>query len=162
LKLMKRKYTVDEYRSIVKEIKRKIPDVSIVTDIIVDIIVGHPGEDEKDFEETLKIIRELEFERVHLAGYSIRSLTESASMKQVHTAVKKRRLKIALDTIIEVGLKVRSKYLNLNKNVRAFITEKTKTWVGRFENYIPVVIKDNWELSYGVWVDIYVDEITLL
>jgi MiaB-like tRNA modifying enzyme len=154
LKLMKRNYTVDEYRALVREIKRKIPDVSIAT----DIIIGHPGEDEEDFEQTLEIIKELEFERVHLAGYSIRPLTMSASMKQIDTRTKKARLKRALDVVMEVGLKVRSKYLN--NSVRAFVTEKTNTWVARLENYIPVVIKNLCQLDYGVWVNVYIDEIT--
>ncbi|MEM0001528.1 MAG: tRNA (N(6)-L-threonylcarbamoyladenosine(37)-C(2))-methylthiotransferase [Desulfurococcaceae archaeon] len=154
LKLMNRKYTVDDYREIVREIKKHIPDVSIAT----DIIIGHPGEDEEDFEETLKIIRELEFERVHLAGYSIRPLTLSASMPQINTAAKKERLKKALDVIIEVGLKVRKKYLN--RIVNGFVTERTNTWIARLDNYIPIVIKNNIGLNYGEWVNIHVDEIT--
>jgi MiaB/RimO family radical SAM methylthiotransferase len=154
LKLMGRKYTVDEYRALIKEIKNHIPDASIAT----DIIIGHPGEDEEDFEETLKIIRELEFERVHLAGYSVRPLTLSASMLQVNTVVKKERLKKALDAIMDVGLRVREKYLN--KVVEGFTTEKTNTWIARLENYIPIVIKDHVNLKYGEWIKVYVDEIT--
>ena len=156
LKLMGRKYTVDEYRSIVRELKNKIPDISIAT----DIIVGHPEEEEEDFEMTLSIIRDLEFERVHLAGYSIRPLTLSASMPQLNTAVKKERLRRALRVVEEVGLKVRERYLH--SYVRGFVTEKTSTWVARLSNYIPVVIKNSEEvrLSYGSWVSIYIDSAT--
>jgi len=156
LKLMKRNYTVDEYRSIVREIKAKIPGVSIAT----DVIVGFPGESEEDFEETLKVIRELEFERVHVAGYSIRPLTLAASMQQVNTLVRKRRLRLALKTIMDVGLRVRQKYLNTK--VSCFVTEKSKTWVARLVNYIPVVIKgfDRDIVSYGKWLSVYIDEVT--
>lgn len=155
LKLMGRKYTVDDYKTIVKEIKNKIPDVSIAT----DIIVGHPGEGEEDFEETLRVIKELEFERVHLAGYSARPLTLSASMSQIDTKIKKERLKKALDVVVEVGLAVRKKFLN--SMVRGIITEKSTTWVARLINYIPVVIKNNdIELEFGRWVNIHIDEIT--
>lgn len=156
LKLMNRNYTVEEYKGWIKEIKAKIPDISIAT----DIIVGFPGEGEEDFEETLKVIRELEFERVHVAGYSIRPLTLAASMRQVDTRVKKKRLELALKTIMDIGLKVREKYLNTR--VSCIVTERDKTWVGRLLNYIPVVIKDprKAQISYGEWVDVYIDEIT--
>ncbi|MEM0247091.1 MAG: tRNA (N(6)-L-threonylcarbamoyladenosine(37)-C(2))-methylthiotransferase [Desulfurococcaceae archaeon] len=156
LRLMGRKYTVDEYRSIVKEIKKKIPGVSIAT----DIIVGYPGEDEEDFEETLKVMRELEFERVHLAGYSIRPFTLAASMPQINTNIKKERLRKALEVVVDVGLRVRKGYLY--KLVKGFITEKTNTWIARLDNYIPVVIKksDCGKLDYGMWIQVYVDEIT--
>jgi len=156
LKLMKRNYTVEEYRRVVKEIKAKIPDVSIAT----DIIVGFPGESEEDFEETLRVIEELEFERVHVAGYSIRLLTLAASMQQVDTRVKKKRLELALKTITSVGLRVREKYLNTR--VLCFITEKSKSWVGRLTNYIPVVIKspESRVVNYGEWLSVFIDEIT--
>lgn len=155
LKIMNRKYTVDEYRVIVKEIKKKIPNVSIAT----DIIIGHPGEDEEDFKQTLDVIRELEFERVHLAGYSIRPLTLSASMPPLNTWIKKERVKKALEAIEEVGLRVRQKYLH--KTVRCYVTEKSNTWVARLENYIPVVLKTtNNSVDYGSWINAYIDEIT--
>lgn len=152
LRLMGRRYTVDEYRAIVKEAKKKIPDMSIAT----DIIVGFPGEDEEDFENTVKIIRELEFERVHLAGYSIRPLTLAASMKQVDTRVKKNRIRRALEVIMNTGLKVREPYIG--KVVEGFVTERTNTWIARLENYIPVVLKTNSDLDYGNYVKIYINE----
>ena len=160
LKLMKRNYTIDEYRKVVKEIKKKVAGVSIAT----DIIVGFPGETEEDFEETLKIIKELEFERVHIAGYSIRPLTLAASMPQVDTRVKKERLKRALEVAAFVGLKVRAPYLG--RVVRGFVTERTNTWIARLDNYIPVVIKTapsqstRTGVDYGAHVDVYVNEAT--
>ncbi|MEM4481114.1 MAG: tRNA (N(6)-L-threonylcarbamoyladenosine(37)-C(2))-methylthiotransferase [Desulfurococcaceae archaeon] len=154
LKLMGRRYTVDEYIGYVREIKGKIPDVSIAT----DIIVGHPGESEEDFEETIKVIQELEFERVHLAGYTIRPLTLSASMPQLDTKVKRERVKRALEVIVDLGLRIRRKYLQ--STVKGFVTERTSTWVARLPNYIPVIVKDNTALEYGSWVNVLIDEIT--
>ncbi|MEM4469919.1 MAG: hypothetical protein QXF73_03590, partial [Desulfurococcaceae archaeon] len=48
------------------------------------------------------------------------------------------------------------------KLVKGFITEKTNTWIARLDNYIPVVIKksDCGKLDYGMWIQVYVDEIT--
>jgi len=156
LRLMGRKYTVEEYKSIVKEVKSKIPEVSIAT----DIIVGFPGESDEDFEETVRVMKELEFERVHIAGYSIRPLTLASSMRQVNTQAKKKRLELALKTAMSTGIKVREKYLN--STVSCFITEKNKTWIGRLSNYIPVVIRgsESASLRYGEWISVHVNEIT--
>ncbi|MEM1879312.1 MAG: tRNA (N(6)-L-threonylcarbamoyladenosine(37)-C(2))-methylthiotransferase, partial [Desulfurococcaceae archaeon] len=154
LKLMGRRYSIDEYRSFVKEIKRKIPNVSIAT----DIIVGFPGEEEEDFECTIKVIKELEFERVHLASYSIRPLTLAASMKQINTRVKKSRMRRALEVIVTVGVKVREQYIG--RVVEGFITEKTDNWIARLDNYIPVVLKTNHSASFGDLVKVFVDEAT--
>ncbi|MEM1619072.1 MAG: tRNA (N(6)-L-threonylcarbamoyladenosine(37)-C(2))-methylthiotransferase [Desulfurococcaceae archaeon] len=154
LKLMGRRYSVDEYRSFVKEIKRKIPNVSIAT----DIIVGFPGEEEEDFECTIKVIKELEFERVHLASYSIRPLTLAASMKQINTRVKKSRMRRALEVIVTVGLRVREQYIG--RVVEGYITEKTDNWIARLDNYIPVVLKTSRNVDFGGFVKVFVDEAT--
>jgi MiaB-like tRNA modifying enzyme len=154
LKAMNRKYTVDEYRGLIKEVKRKISDVSIAT----DIIVGHPLEDEEDFEETLKIIRELEFERVHFAGYSVRPNTLSAGMPNIPTRIRKERMLRMLETVEEVGLKVREKYIGLTLPV--FITEYSNTWVGRLDNYIPVILVEGGPLKYGITVETVIEKAT--
>jgi len=151
---MNRKYTVDEYRGLIKEVKQKISDVSIAT----DIIVGHPLEDEEDFEETLKIIRELEFERVHFAGYSVRPNTLSAGMPNIPTRVRKERMLRMLETVEEVGLKVREKYIGLTLPV--FITEYSNTWVGRLDNYIPVILVEGGSLKYGITVETVIEKAT--
>lgn len=157
LSVMRRNYSVEEYIEIVNEIKSRIPGVSIAT----DIIVGHPMEDDEDFNETLKVIRELEFERVHLAGYSIRPLTYSASLPQLPTRVKKERVLRALQVIEEVGLKIRLKYIG--KEVECFTTEHSNTWICRLENYIPVVVTGKGgdpALDYGRWIRVLVDDAT--
>jgi len=155
LKIMRRRYTVEQYIEIVKELRRKIPGISIAT----DIIVGHPGEDEDDFIQTIDVIKMLEFERVHMAVYSIRPNTASAKLPQLPTKIKKQRMLKLLEVVEDVGYKVHARYIDTSLNV--FITEKNNKWIGRTRNYIPVIIMGNDNsLGYGRRVHVLVREAT--
>ncbi len=146
LKIMKRKYTYDEFRDLIRELRRKIPEVTIAT----DVIVGHPGEDEEDFIMTVEALRELMIDKVHIAQYTIRPRTEAASMPQVPECVKKRRSVIVNRVVEEVGSMINKEYLG----TRAFIVITHKSFrgdlIGRTINYKPVVIKGADSLDVGV------------
>lgn len=149
LRLMKRGYTVEEFEGLVDEIRAKIPDITIAT----DIIAGHPGEDEEAFRNTLDLMRRAEFDRVHLAQYSVRPLTESASMPQIPDGVKKKRSTEAQRLQEEIGLRIHRRYVGARS--RALVTEKglrSGTLVARTPSYRPVVIPATVEL--GTWVDV--------
>ena len=89
LKLMGRKYTREEYLELVRKIKAAIPDVALTT----DIIVGFPNETEEQFEETLSLYREVEFDSAYTFIYSPREGTPAAKMADnVPMEVKKERL----------------------------------------------------------------------
>jgi len=68
LRAMRRGYTVEQYRELVQTIRRRIPSVSLST----DIIVGFPGETEEQFGHTCSLIEDLSFDVVHVAAYSPR------------------------------------------------------------------------------------------
>ena len=88
LKLMNRRYTKEQYLSLVERIKNKIPDVVLST----DIIVGFPGETEEDFEETLDVIKKVGFEQVYMFIYSKRIGTPAAEAQaQVSENIKHER-----------------------------------------------------------------------
>ncbi len=65
---MRRRYTEAEYRNLIDRIRSMVPGVAIST----DVIVGFPGENRQQFERTFKLVRELEFDKVHMAAYSPR------------------------------------------------------------------------------------------
>jgi tRNA-2-methylthio-N6-dimethylallyladenosine synthase len=74
LENMKRGYTVEKYRRLVENIRQRIPDVAINT----DIIVGFPGETDAQFQNTYDLLAELKLDKAHLARYSPRPGTVSA------------------------------------------------------------------------------------
>ena len=88
LKLMNRKYTKEQYLSLAKKIKDMIPEAVFTT----DIIVGFAGETEEDFEDTLDVVRKVNFEQVFMFIYSIRVGTPGAKMEnQVPEDIKHKR-----------------------------------------------------------------------
>ncbi len=79
LKAMKRGYSQEWFLNRVEKLRKMVPDVSIST----DIIVGFPGESDADFDETMKVVREVEFEQMFSFVYSPRPLTEAAEYTDV-------------------------------------------------------------------------------
>ena len=91
LKLMDRGYTVNDFKMVVAKF-RTIPKMNIAT----DIIVGFPGESEGDFEETVKLLKEIKPEVVNISRYGKRPGTKASKMKQIDVKiVKERSVKIS-------------------------------------------------------------------
>ena len=91
LKKMNRNYTAKQYKNLVKKIRKRIPDVNLST----DVIVGFPGETEKQFENTVKLFKEIKFNMAYVAKYSPRPGTPASQLKDtVPLKEKKRREKI--------------------------------------------------------------------
>lgn len=139
LKTMKRRYTYDEYREIIVELRKKIPGITIAT----DVIVGHPGEDDEAFQRTARALAELQFDKVHVAQYTIRPRTESAAMAQVPEHVKKHRSTILSKIVEEVGVSINREYLNSLASIVITHRSIRGSIVGRTLNYKPVVLLDD-------------------
>ncbi len=154
LRVMNRRYTVSDFKYIHSRIKNEFPDSMFAT----DIIVGHPGEDEDAYMNTVRLVEELRFERVHLAQYSIRPHTRSASMKQIPDPVKKERSSKLMAIIERIGLEIHSKYLG--GVYRALVTERSfrpGSMTARLDNYFPVVL--SYRKSYiGRWVNVKIHD----
>ena len=89
LNAMNRGYTKEEFITLAKKIKEKIPDIGLTT----DIIVGFPGETDEDFQDTMDVVNEVGFENAFMFMYSKRSGTPAATMEeQVNEQVKSERL----------------------------------------------------------------------
>lgn len=106
LRRMHRGYTVEQYKERYKIVKRDIPDISIVT----DIMVGFCGETEEDFQQTLSLIQELRFDDINVFRFSMRNGTAAARQfrDDVPESVKDERYKAiieARDAIKEAAYK---------------------------------------------------------
>ena len=88
LKKMNRKYTKEQYINLVDKIKKEIPEVLFST----DIIVGFPEESEEDFEDTLDVVRKVNFEQIFMFIYSRRVGTPADKMEnQIPEEIKHKR-----------------------------------------------------------------------
>lgn len=104
---MNRKYTKEQYLDLVKKIKERIPDVSLTT----DIIVGFPGETEEDFNDTLDVVKQAEFDSAYTFIYSRRTGTLAAAMEdQVPQDVVKQRFDRLLEQIQEISSNLTQKH----------------------------------------------------
>ncbi|MFH1840917.1 MAG: MiaB/RimO family radical SAM methylthiotransferase [Candidatus Shapirobacteria bacterium] len=102
---MNRRYTAKDYLALVKKIRAKIPEIQIGT----DIIVGFPGESEKQFENTVKLVEQVGFVKAYVAQYSLRWGTAAAKLvDDVPKKEKKRRWQI-LDDLINRHDRVKSR-----------------------------------------------------
>ncbi|MVO99075.1 tRNA (N6-isopentenyl adenosine(37)-C2)-methylthiotransferase MiaB [Paenibacillus lutrae] len=100
LKKMSRKYTRERYLELVGKIKAAIPDVVLST----DIIVGFPGETDEQFEDTLSLVKEVQYDFAYSFIYSPREGTPAAAMEDnVPMEVKKERLQRLNDAIATYG-----------------------------------------------------------
>ena len=77
LKEMNRKYTKEQYLALVEKMQKRIPNLTLST----DIIVGFPGETDKEFEDTLDVVRRVKFEQVYMFIYSRRLGTPGNKME---------------------------------------------------------------------------------
>jgi tRNA-2-methylthio-N6-dimethylallyladenosine synthase len=108
LKLMHRGYTRKRFLGIIRKLRRAWPDIGITT----DIIVGFPGETEEDFEQTLSLAREVEFDNAYIFKYSQRRDTPAAEMpEQISREVREERNQVLLRTINEIAARKYKKFI---------------------------------------------------
>lgn len=156
LKLMGRKYTIDEYLKLYNKIRNEVEGVSITT----DIIVGFPGETEEDFEETLKIVNECKFDGAFTFAFSPREGTPAAKLKDNTTLEEKNERLHRLNEIVnkysnEANQKMVGK---IEKCLVTGISEKDSSkYMGYTENMKLVNIISN-ENIIGQIVNVKIDE----
>ncbi|WP_300410520.1 tRNA (N6-isopentenyl adenosine(37)-C2)-methylthiotransferase MiaB [Lagierella sp.] len=156
LKEMNRKYTQEEYLNLVKKLKDKIPNITLST----DIIVGFPGETEEDFEETLKVIREVRYDQGFTFIYSKREGTKAATMEnQVPREVSQKRFDRLIDEMYKIFYENNEKMLGETVEVLVEGPSKNNEEIltGRTRGFKLVHFKGNRELI-GKLVNVKINE----
>ncbi|MCD6227059.1 tRNA (N(6)-L-threonylcarbamoyladenosine(37)-C(2))-methylthiotransferase [Candidatus Micrarchaeota archaeon] len=152
---MKRRYTVEEFVSIIRKIRNIFNDITIAT----DMIVGYPTETESDFQKSLDVIRELRFDIVNVSMFSPRPFTEAAKLKKLTSQVVKTRSKIMSKLVNSITIDNNKKYIG--KSLKILITEKgniDRQVKGRTDSYKEVIV--NQPIKLGSWVNVKITDIT--
>lgn len=133
LKEMNRKYTKEQYLDLIKRIRNKITDVVFST----DIIVGFPGETEEDFEDTIDVVKQVNFEQIFMFIYSRRIGTRADKMEnQILEEIKHKRfdrLKQVFEESVEennkkyIGTTQKILVEGYSKNNQDMLTGRTDT-----------------------------------
>ena len=117
LRLMGRRYTKESYLELFNEMKEKIPNVTIST----DIIVGFPGETEEDFEETMDLVKTCKFDNAFTFIYSVRKGTPAEKLKD-NTPLEEKEERLQ----------------RLNKEVNKYFLESNQKLLGKL---VPVLVE---------------------
>lgn len=153
LQLMKRRYTVEEFKKIVISFREKIPDITIAT----DVICGFPGESRDAFEQTLKLIEEVEPDITNISKFFPRPNTPASKMRQVDTREVAARSRMMTELASKISLKRNERWLGWEGEI--LIDEKGSggSWIGRNYAYKPIVVNSKRDLL-GEFVNVRIVE----
>ena len=156
LSLMKRGHTVLEYKQKIRQLRERRPDISLSS----DFIVGFPGETEKDFEDTLRLIRELDFDQSFSFIYSARPGTPAANLPDdLPLALKKERLQRLQDQVNAQAARISRAMVGTTQRilVEGPSRKNPRQLAGRTENN-RVVNFDGHPRLLGHFVDVVITE----
>lgn len=159
LELMRRKYTFDEYQTIVRKLREQCPEIAIST----DIIVGFCGESEEDYQKTKQALIDNRYAFAFLFAYSERSLSIAArTMKDdIPDDVKQRRLAEIIDIQQKISKEVYSSYIGKNVEVlvEGFSRRDSQQAVGNTRDF-KTTIFDRKDVEPGDWCEVEIEDAT--
>lgn len=134
LKRMNRKYTRERYLELVKKLKEAVPNITIST----DIIVGFPGETEQDFQDTLDLVKEVEYDSAFTFLYSIRKDTPAEKYEdQIPEEIKHHRFNRLIELVNSISGQKNARYEGKIEKVLVEGVSKnnSKTLTGRTDGF---------------------------
>lgn len=156
LRKMGRRYTKEEYLDLYKKIKKAVKDCSITT----DIIVGFPNESDEDFNETLEVVNECQFDSAFTFIYSPREGTPAAKLDdKISMDVKEKRLQTLNDLVNKYSLQANQKYLGkIEKVLIEGTSEKDNNKVFGYTETMKLVNVTNAQDKIGQIIDVKITE----
>jgi len=159
LKKMNRKYLVEDFLNIIKKFRRTYPDITIST----DIIVGFPTETDNQFQHTVDLLKKVKPDITNITRYSARPYTKAKSLNgRIKTDIVKDRSKYLTNLCSRISKQNNQKHIRKKYNVLVTEVGKDNTFIGRSENYKPVVLKEKVEIGDIKKVEIINAEKTFL
>ena len=158
LKSMNRRYTKEQFIDLVYKIQKEIPEVTISS----DIITGFPSETEKDFEETVDLIKKCRFERINIAEYSPREGTVAHKYFEdnVPKHIKNKRLQYIMNLQKKINLEENEKYLGKTLSIiQEGKAGKNNTYMGRTINNKLIIFQSQEKLN-GSFLKVKVNKVS--
>ena len=153
LKLMNRKHTVEHYVLIYDRIKKINENIKFSS----DFIIGYPGEEKSDFDETIELIKKIKFINSYSFIFSPRPGTQAANYEEIDKIIAKERLEEIQKLLFSYQLDTNKKFLK--KKLSVLVENKIKSQnklFGRNKYLNSVIIEGNDEFV-GKLVDVYID-----
>ena len=154
LERMNRKYSTKEFKEAVELIREKYSDVLLTA----DVIVGFPGETEKEFETTYRFLEDIKFYKIHVFKYSKRKGTKASVMPDQILPEKQNERS---NKLIELSNKVQEEYNKkyIGKQVKVLIEEKEgKYYKGHTSNYMMIYVESQENLENKI-IDVKITKI---
>ena len=150
---MRRGHTISQYKEIVEKFKREIPNLTLA----VDIIVGYPTESEKDFDETVKLLKEIKPNLIHLSKYQHRIGAISSSLTEIPPQIMKKRSKFLSQIKYEITEDENRELVGSIQKVLVVEKGSKGGYIAKTNSYIPVIVHD---VQLGTFVDVKITQAT--
>lgn len=157
LRRMHRGYTREQFISRVQEIRAMIPGITVIT----DIMVGFCGETQDDFEQTVSLVKELEFEDINVFRFSMRSGTKAAALYKDDVSDEEKMRRYDIIRAIRDDIKSRKLSAIIGTDLTVVIEGRNRAgqMYGRDRNHRTVVVDQCAGLEYNDIVDVRVEKV---
>ena len=144
LKAMRRRYTVEEYLQTINLFKREIPEINIMT----DIIVGYPTETDDHYWGTLEVVRKTTPDFISISSFWPRPDTPAANLQELPGEVVKHRSRVLTDIFHNVSKIQNERWVDWQGEI--LVDEKgkeEKQWIGRNGSYKQIIVEGDYKIG---------------